>query len=396
MANHGEQTSLLAPALLILAAFGGFVFSNSPFASLYNDFLQTKLQFSIGDWQVINKSTILLINDGLMAIFFLFIGLELKREVMVGELSNLRQAMLPIFAAVGGMVIPALVYFAFNPTGEAARGWGVPMATDIAFALGVLAVLGSRVPILLKVMLTAIAIVDDLGAILVIAFFYTAKVDLTALSIAFFLFGLCIVANRAGVMKISVYLLIGVPFWYFMLKSGVHATVAGVLLAAAIPLAPKKASRARLISDIYSKAASPLDSPAVFLEKSLLNWVGFVIIPIFAFSNSGVALGSVQFSNISLGIILGLALGKPLGVLGAAYLSKVLGLAQLPKGVSWTQILGIGCLAGIGFTMSLFISSLAFESPASNSEAKLSILIASLIAGSLGVFFLLKKPKLKS
>ncbi|MFK7823331.1 MAG: Na+/H+ antiporter NhaA [Oligoflexales bacterium] len=393
MAHSNEQADLIAPALLLFASVAGFACANSKFASSYENILVSKILLSAGGSPIIDKSILLLINDGLMAIFFLFIGLELKREILVGELSDFRQALLPIFPAIGGMLIPALVYYSFNPIGEASNGWGVPMATDIAFALGVLAVLGSRVPAPLKVMLAAIAIVDDLGAILVIALFYTAKLDSQSLAMALGCFGFCIAANKLGIVKLSVYLLIGVPLWYFMLKSGVHATIAGVLLATTIPLAPKKISRAKLIGDIYSKAASPLDSPAVFLEKSLVKWIGFVVVPIFAFSNSGVPLNSVEFGSISIGIIAGLVLGKPIGVAGAAYLASVLNLAELPEGTSWRQVIGIGFLSGIGFTMSLFVSSLAFENPVLNNESRLAILIASLIAGSLGVFLLFRPLK---
>ena len=397
MSATNDQNSLAAPALLLISAVSGFILSNSPLAVIYNELLSTPMALKLGSWEVINKSIILLINDGMMAIFFLFIGLELKREVVVGELSNPRQAMLPIFAAVGGMVVPALIYFAFNAMGEARNGWGVPMATDIAFALGILAVLGSRVPTSLKVLLTAVAIVDDLGAIFVIAFFYTSQIDTTSLFSAFVFFSLCITANRLGVMKVSVYMLLGIPLWYFMLKSGVHATIAGVLLATTIPLAPKSQNRAKLISDIFSKEASPLDSPAVFLEKSLIKWIGFLIVPLFAFSNAGVSLSSVSFSGITWGIVLGLVLGKPIGIVGAAYCAKIFGVADLPKGVHWRQMLGISFLAGIGFTMSLFISSLAFVSDAMNNEAKLAILMGSLLAGVLGIVLLVKhKPEERS
>ena len=379
--------------MLALAAVAGFILSNSPLSTIYFSVLETPIAFSIGQWEVLNKSLLLLINDGLMALFFLFIGLELKREVLVGELSDIRQAMLPIFAAIGGMVLPATAYLALNSQGAAAGGWGIPMATDIAFALGILAVLGSRVPASLKVMLAAIAIVDDLGAILVIALFYTAQLDVQSLAISFAFLGLCFAANRSGVMRLSVYLLLGVPVWYFMLKSGVHATIAGVLLATTIPLAAKKKARAKLISDIFSRRASPLDSPAVFLEKSLVHWIGFLVIPVFAFANAGVPLGSISMGSVSLGIILGLVLGKPLGIVGFAYLAKVLGIGQLPPRCTWWQVTGIGCLAGIGFTMALFIGSLAFTSPALNDEAKLAILVGSAISGSLGVGILLRSGR---
>ncbi len=390
MAQGNEGSSIIPPIVLLLAAVAGFIFSNSILSDAYNDILNSKLLFSIGGWEVINKSILLLVNDGLMAVFFLFVGLELKREIMVGELSNIKNAMLPIFGALGGMIAPALLYFALNPSGEVSNGWGIPMATDIAFALGIVAILGSRVPASLKILLSAIAIVDDLGAILVIAIFYTANIDPIALGLAFAFLGACFALNKLGFTKLSLYILLGFPMWYFMLKSGVHATIAGVMLAATIPLTAKnqKKNRLSLITDIFNKKASPLDSPAVFLEKSLVPWVSFLIVPVFAFCNSGVTLSSLEFGTVALGVILGLVLGKPLGILGAALLAKKLGVADLPAGTSWGQLAGLGCLAGIGFTMSLFISSLAFTSVDSNNEAKFAILIASLISGMIGTVLL--------
>lgn len=393
MASHNEQSSLIAPALLLLASVAGFILCNSPFSSHYIELLNTKIQIAVGSKDLFNKSFLLLVNDGLMAIFFLFIGLELKREIVVGELSNVRKALLPIFAAVGGMLIPALIYFSLNPTGEASNGWGIPMATDIAFALGILAVLGSRVPASLKVLLAAIAIVDDLGAILVIAIFYTAQIDLTSLALAAAFLGACIVANRLGCMKVSIFMMLGIPLWYFMLKSGVHATIAGVMLAMTIPLSAKGKNTAKLLEEILQNDASPTDSPAVFLEKSLLKWIGYLVIPVFAFCNSGVVLGSIQFGAVSLGVIFGLVFGKPIGIVGAAYVSKALKLSALPTGVNLLQITGIGFIAGIGFTMSLFISSLAFSDPALNNESKFAVLLASLIAGSFGTFLMLFKKR---
>lgn len=377
------------PGLLLVSAVAGFGLANSTFSGGYRALLDTRMLLAVGSLELFNKSFLLLVNDGLMALFFLYIGLELKREIVVGELSDARQAMLPIFAALGGMLVPALLYFAINPTGRTSTGWGIPMATDIAFALGILTVLGSKVHASLKVFLTAIAIVDDLGAILVIAIFYTAKVDFTALATALGLAGICIAANHLGVMRLSVYMLIGIPMWYFMLKSGVHATIAGVLLAMTIPLAPKHVNTPSLVKDIRNNEGSPLDSPAVFFEDSLFKWVGYLVIPIFAFCNSGVALDSMRFTTVSLGVIAGLVIGKPLGDVGATYLATRLKMAALPYGVKWSQIIGVGFLAGIGFTMSLFVSSLAFADADLNNEAKLAILIASLIAGTFGVFFIL-------
>ncbi len=393
MGTQNEQESLIAPALLLVAAVLGFVISNSALSGWYLDFLNTKILFGIGGKQLIHKSVLLLINDGLMAIFFLFIGLELKREIIVGELSDSKKAMLPIFAAIGGMMIPALLYTLFNMGGDGAKGWGIPMATDIAFALGILAVLGSRVPISLKVFLTAVAIVDDLGAIIVIALFYTSSVDYVSLMAAMFFFALCVGANRMGIMKLSIYMLLGIPLWYFMLKSGIHATIAGVLLAFTIPLASKRESTAKLLEDILYDQRSAVDSPAVFMEKSLYKWVGLFIIPIFAFCNSGVVLDGVKFGSVAIGIIAGLSIGKPLGVVGFSFLATKIGVASLPKGVVWRQIIGVGFLSGVGFTMALFINSLAFDNIAASNEAKLGILIASFIAGSIGALMILKSIK---
>ncbi|MDD9950115.1 MAG: Na+/H+ antiporter NhaA [Zetaproteobacteria bacterium] len=390
MSASDEAPSLTEPIVLLLSAILGFLISNSPLAETYQHLLHTPIQIVIGHMSLLDKSLLHLINDGLMVIFFLFVGLELKREIIVGELSDIRKAMLPIFGAAGGMIVPALVYFAFNPSGPESAGWGIPMATDIAFAMGILAVLGSRVPTALKILLTAIAIVDDLGAILVIAMFYTSELNLGALSLAFGLLAFAFALNQAGVMKTSVYVAIGIPIWYFMLKSGIHATIAGVLLAAVIPLAKKGQSTATVIADIFQKKASPLDSPAVFLEKSLAKWVGIVIIPIFAFSNSGVPLQSLEFGSIGLGVSLGLLVGKPVGITLAAFLAKKLNLANLPKGVSWEQVIGLGFLAGVGFTMSLFISSLAFTNEAFNDQAKLAIILGSLTAAFIGTITLLK------
>ncbi|MFK7873002.1 MAG: Na+/H+ antiporter NhaA [Oligoflexales bacterium] len=390
-ADHGES-SLAAPLILLVSAILGFIISNSSGADAYFSALHAPILFSVAHFDIIDKSLLHIVNDGLMAVFFLLIGLELKREIIIGELSDLRQAALPIFAAIGGMVVPALLYFVLNPQGEAAQGWGIPMATDIAFAMGVLAFLGSRVPSSLKILLAAIAIVDDLGAIIVIALFYTSQIKMAYLGYAGICFGTCIVMNRLGVMKLSLYLLVGLPLWYFMLKSGVHATIAGVLLAATIPLAPKSHNAEKLINSILSSEASPLDSPAVFLEKSLLPWIGFLIIPIFAFCNSGVPLGAIEFTNVSFGVILGLVVGKPLGVVGAAFLANTLKIASLPKGVSLKEILGVGCLAGIGFTMSLFVTSLAFSHDALVDQAKLAIILASTTSGFLGVL-ILARPK---
>jgi len=392
MSSSKSIANLLAPIALLLAASLGFIVSNSPFSVEYNAALQQYFSINIGSFELINKSIIHLINDGLMAVFFLYVGLELKREIVVGELSSLKLAALPILAAIGGMVVPALIYFVLNPAGEASNGWGIPMATDIAFALGILAVLGSRVPTSLKVLLTAIAIVDDLGAILVIALFYTSSINFIALMAALGLLILCLIMNKRGVRAISMYVLVGIPMWYFMLKSGVHATIAGVALAMTIPLASKNANPKDAITDIYDERLSKLNNPALFLEKSLHNWISFFIIPIFAFANSGVTLDKITVGSVAGGILMGLVLGKPLGIVGASYLATKFVGVPLPRGVTWVQIIGLGFVAGIGFTMSLFIGSLAFESKELINEAKFGIILASVIAGSIGVGCFLWKP----
>lgn len=383
--NAHSKPSLFGPVLLLGAALLGFLLANSSFGRLYSEGLLTPLAFKFGEIKLLEKSFLLIVNDGLMALFFLFVGLELKREILVGELSQVKKALLPVFAAIGGMVAPALIYLSLN-IGGPTEGWGIPMATDIAFAMGIITMLGNRVPASLKILLAAVAIVDDLGAIMVIALFYTASIDASALGYA----GACLVVlmamNFFGLKMLSLYLLVGIPLWYFTLKSGVHATIAGVLLACFIPLAAKGQSRAAVIDYIYQGKASPLDSPAVFLEKSLLPWVTYLIIPLFAFANAGVVLGEISLSSVSFGIIFGLALGKPLGVVLATYLGVRGGLIRLPQGVSWLQVTGLGLLAGVGFTMSLFISSLAFTDPVLGNESKFAILLGSLIAGSGGVF----------
>lgn len=395
MAQDNGSNSIAAPILLLIAAALGFIISNSPLSDYYFQALGSRIDVFFDNYKLFGKSISLIINDGLMSVFFLFIGLELKRALIVGELSSPEKSLLPIVSAVGGMVIPALIYFFFNFKSDGISGWGIPMATDIAFALGILSMFGSRVPAVLKVTLAAIAIVDDLGAILVIAIFYTSQIGYTELLIVLGIFLVCFALNRWGVTRLSVYLLLWVPMWYFMLKSGVHTTITGVLLAACIPLAHKNhKSRAKLISDILENKASPLDSPAVFLEKSLLRWVNFLIIPIFAFANSGVQLGSIQFGTVSFGVVFGLVVGKPLGVAGFAWIAHKLKLLNLPQGMTWGHLLGIGFFAGIGFTMSLFINSLAFpEAPLLANEAKFAILFASGISAFFGTVFLLRHKK---
>ena len=401
--------------LLLLCTVIALVWVNSPLAASYTTLWQTPFTVQVGQWGIA-KPLLLWVNDGLMAIFFFVVGLEIKRELLSGELSSVRQALLPIAAAIGGMVPPALFYTLVNLGTPTISGWGIPMATDIAFALGVLALLGSRVPLALKVFLTALAIVDDIGAVLVIAVFYTEKVTVAALFVAAGVLALLIVLNRAGIRSLVPYMILGLILWVAVLKSGVHATIAGVLLAFTIP--------ARIASDTDSfvddqqellnvidpgdgqaqpthlserqqaalqaieTAATHVQTPLQRLEHALHPWVAFAIMPIFALANAGVAFeGNIADqlgSSVALGIIVGLAVGKPLGITLVSWLAVRLGWAVLPPGVTWKHIHGAGWLAGIGFTMALFIASLAFDSAATLANAKIGILFASLIAGTVG------------
>lgn len=342
--------------------------TNSNFGESYLDLFQTKIgSHSIGHW----------INDGLMSIFFLLIGLELEREIYKGELSSIKNAMLPIFAALGGIVFPAGLYLLFNYGTPTQSGAGIPMATDIAFALGILSLLGKRVPVTLKIFLTALAVIDDLGAIIIIAIFYTKTLDLNNLFIALGIFALLLAFNRLKVRNLIPYLIGGVAMWYFMLNSGIHATISGVLLAFAIPF-----------------GNGDKNSTSYILQDFLHKPVAFIILPVFALANTAILLsGNIQETltqNYSIGVLLGLIAGKPLGIFILSYATVKLGFCKLPSGLSWKTIFGVGLLAGIGFTMSIFITLLAFENETIINNAKLVILISSLIAGLLG-FFTLKQ-----
>ena len=369
---------------------------------------------------VLDKSLLHWINDGLMTVFFLIVGLEIKREVLDGELSSLRQAALPIAGAVGGMLVPALLYALFNQGTSTAGGWGIPMATDIAFALAVLQLLGSRVPLGLKVFLTALAIVDDLGAVLVIAGFYTRELHLNYLYLALATWASLLALNGLGARSLWLYLPLGLVLWFFTLESGIHATLAGVLLAAAIPSrigherpvllrlleerlhalnheAHGADADPRTISEELEHLAETISSPAQRLEQRLHAVVAFGIIPLFAFANTSLALDASVFgelgSPLGLGILAGLALGKPLGIGGLSWAAVRLGWATLPPGVTWRHLWGAGILGGIGFTMSLFITLLALgEHTDGEAVAKLAILLASLLAGISGYALLRTTP----
>lgn len=363
--------------LLILSTLVAMLFANSPLAGLYNHFLDIPMVISFGEF-VIAKPLLLWINDGLMALFFFMVGLEIKREVIEGALQERSKVAVPAFAAVGGMVVPALVYYAFNAGDAAAmKGWAIPMATDIAFALGILSLLGNRVPPALKVFLLALAIIDDLGAIIVIALFYGHGLSFLSLGIAMAVALILLTMNLRNVRNTSLYILLGIIMWAAVLKSGVHATIAGVVLGLLIPL---HENRNRFHA----------------LEDSLYIPVNYLILPLFAFVNTGVSFGSVSAKDftdsVTIGIASGLVIGKSVGIFLFSYLAVVLRLGKLPDGVNGPQLLGVAMLGGIGFTMSLFIGSLAFECSGdacfSLVDERIGILLGSVLSGVAGFFYL--------
>ena len=404
--------------VLLACALIAMLWANSPLGEYYFRLWSTPVEVRFGNLIDIDKPLLLWINDGLMAVFFFLVGMEIKRELLVGELRSPRKAMLPMAAAVGGMIVPALIYASLNWGTPEIRGWGVPMATDIAFALGALALLGTRAPLALKVFLTALAIVDDLGAVLVIAIFYTENLKVDALLYSFLFWGAMIAMNRLGVRNALIYFIVSLGLWYFMLKSGVHATVAGVLSAFAIPvrsridpelfiarvreylnqfdqpvtertiiLSPEQQSAVEAIEREALRVQSPLQR----LEHQLHYFVAFFVMPVFALANAGVALGGEGglnwTSRVIWGVALGLLIGKPLGITLFSWLAVRLGLAQLPQGINFVHIVGVGFLAGIGFTMALFIGGLAFRGDELN-YAKLGILAGSALAGAIGFMML--------
>ncbi|MEL6615290.1 MAG: Na+/H+ antiporter NhaA [Bacteroidota bacterium] len=417
------RTEAAGGVLLLVCAVVAFGWANSPFAPAYVAlWLETILTVGVGSFEI-SKPLILWVNDGLMALFFFVVGLEIKREVLVGELSNPKKAALSVIAAIGGAVIPAAIYVGVNGligSPERIAGWGVPMATDIAFALGVLALLGSRAPLALKVFLTALAIADDLMAVMVIAIFYTAELKLGALALGVVLVVVLAVLNRLGVRSAWPYGLIGLVVWVAFLKSGVHATVAGVLVALTIPAsrkidAPAFLKKAQGYLATFSDKMKPgqadptseqtyalyaleenieaVQTPLARLEHGLHGFVAFFVMPVFALANAGVALGdgagALLTDAVALGIAAGLIVGKPVGVMLLAWLAVRIGVANLPEGVTWRQMLGVAFLTGIGFTMSIFIANLAFTSnPELLDSAKLGILVASLISGVTGYLLL--------
>jgi len=414
---HAQTTTGMVLMFMTILAL---ILANSPLTESYAHFFHTKVNLEVGNWKL-SHTIHHWINDGLMAIFFFMIGLEIKREILVGELSNIKVAILPILAAIGGMLIPALIYYSINADTVGANGWGIPMATDIAFAISALVLLGKRVPPALVTFLVALAIVDDLGAVLVIALFYTEQIHMIPLAFAGGAFLIMVAFNRFGIHMILPYFIVGLLMWFFMLESGVHATIAGVIAALAIPSKPKREpgsfrADAKILLDEYDsyhpdekegmnerqkaillKLKSNIDeigTPAARLESDLHLPVALIVIPLFALANAGISIdfssiGDTIIQPVSLGIVLGLIMGKVLGIFGVAWMAIKLKIATLPKGSTMSQVFGVAFLGGIGFTMSIFVADLAFvNSPELIFQAKVGILAASLFAGVFGYMWL--------
>ncbi len=407
--------------ILILSTIVALLIANSDWADTYHFYLKDEFFFELTGYFTFGLSLKEWINDGLMVIFFLVAGLELKREIMVGELSSFKKASMPLIAALGGMIVPALIFFSLNIGTQSINGWGIPIATDIAYSLGIIALLGKRIPSQLKIFLVALAIADDLGAILVIALFYSEELTWLYLGISGLILLLLFAMNRFGVKNLIWYILGGLVLWYFFLNSGIHPTIAGVLFAITIPVKPKldsKILKEQTESNIRELEKTDLDNldpmqdkrqheilkvmykdnqdstpPLLKLENSLINFNAFFIIPVFAFANAGVKLdvGLLQVitGSLSLGILLGLALGKMLGISLFVLLANKLGISELPAAITWKHIVGLGMIAGIGFTMSLFVTNLAFSDPSLIKISKISILIASLVSAIAGAIILL-------
>jgi NhaA family Na+:H+ antiporter len=413
------QTSTASAALLFVAVLVALLWVNSPWKASYETLFSAEIAFRVGSVVDLEGDLHFWINDGLMALFFLVVGLEIKREVVSGELRRLRVATLPILAAFGGMVAPALIYLAIAGGGETGRGWGIPMATDIAFALGVLALAASYASPRLKPLLLTLAIVDDIGAIIVIAIFYTGGVKVAALFAAFTIVGLIAIANTVHIRFILVYVVLGSALWYATYEAGIHPTIAGVVLGLLTPAAPFQrpaavSEEARRTADETSNDPEPVDgdaqwwmrlawlareavSPLARTEHALLPWTSFAILPLFALANAGVELSLDRLASsvtapVSIGVFLGLVLGKPLGVLAGSFLAVRSGLGRLADDVGWGDLSGMGFTAGIGFTVALFIAELAFSDPALLDEAKTAILAASLAAGVMGYVVLRVAP----
>ena len=416
---HRQTTS---GVLLMICAVIALLVANGPLHDSYEDLLHTDISFGLGSYQF-SLSIHHWINEALMALFFLIMGLELKRELLVGELSSLRQALLPIMAAVGGMVVPALFYYVLNTDGHAAKGWGIPMATDIAFAIGALSLLGARVPKALITFLIALAIVDDLGAVAVIALYYTESINMQALLYAIICAFALIACNMLGVRRSQPYAVIGLLLWSAMLASGIHATIAGIVIAFTIPIKPKfepnhfiakvekltlsmkktvgqnpdiiHNNRFRSLVSSLGDGVAQVQAPAQKAEHKLHLPVAYIVIPIFALANAGIpiefsAFGEYLGNPITQGVLAGLVLGKPVGILGFTWLTVKMGWAELPEELTMKHILGVGLLGGIGFTMSIFVADLGFAGlPEDLLMAKTGILMASAIAGLAGYFLLM-------
>lgn len=424
--SHFIKEESLGGILLILATISALIWANTS-DTYYELWKKLYISFSVGDFSI-SHSLGHWVNDGLMAIFFFTIGLEIKREIMGGELSSMKKASLPLLAAIGGMIVPALIYVLLNSSNpEFSRGWGIPMATDIAFALGLMALLGDRVNINLKIFLTALAIADDLGAILVIAIFYTDNIDINSLINAAVFLSVLIVANKMGIRRTAFYALVGLfGVWTSFLFSGVHATIAGVLIALTIPARPKisekefaqkvkikiqkfedvEANEVSLLTDKQAHCIEDIDTiaddahtPLQKLEHALHPIVAYFILPIFALANAGIIIeGKILdslLSPITLGIIAGLVLGKSLGVTGLSWLAVKLGIAKLPEGTSWRGIIGAAFMAGIGFTMSIFVAELAFDDAEIIMKAKIGIFTASIFSAIIGLSLLSMNSKKK-
>ena len=410
---HTEEVGAL---FLLVAAAVALVWINSPWSASYVDFWHIKISFDIHVF-AISEDLRHLVNEGLMAVFFFVVGLEIKRELVHGELSTFRKAILPAVAAIGGMSAPALIYVLFNYSGDYLVGWGIPMATDIAFAVGVLALLGRRVPPELRVFLLGLAIVDDLGAIGVIAVFYTEAINWANLGLGVGFFAVIALCVRFGIRSIGFYLVMCVVMWQFFLESGIHATLAGVLIAAIVPSKPdllrkdyasavknllhdfrlamanKNEEKAQTIVAQIEDLSRGTEEPLERLEATIHPWVSFVVLPLFALANAAIifdadTLSAALESQVTLGIALGLLIGNPIGILGLTWLAIKFGLAELPTGVGWRHILGVGFLAGIGFTVAIFISGIAFNDPSLVDQAKLGVFAASLLAGAVGYLLL--------
>jgi NhaA family Na+:H+ antiporter len=410
------RTETAGGSVLLLFGIAALVLANSPLAEAYERLWQIRLTFGITEHSL-SLTLHQWINDGLMAVFFLLVGLEIKRELIVGELASVRKAALPIAGAIGGMVVPATVYWMCNMSGQNARGWGIPMATDIAFALGALALIAPHAPAGARVFLAALAIVDDMGAVLVIAIFYSHALAWNALIVAALIVSVLIGLNAMGVRRLWPYLLGGIALWYFVHESGVHATVAGVALAFTIPTHTRinAVEFSRKTRDLLARfdrtesgdslvltskgqqeavfaiehASKAVTAPILRLENALHNFSAFVVMPLFAFANAGVRIGGpFRHAEVAIGVLLGLVIGKPLGITAAAFGAVKSGIGQLPGGVGWASLLGYACLAGIGFTMSLFIAMLAFDETGPINTAKSGILAGSLLAGIAGAIVL--------